>query len=243
MIIFNKFKKNMDKNLKNFFQKKEIKEIEKEINKILKENETINLYYSQNFELKDELQLITKKDLKLFYFVFLFLFKTSKYKDIQIFFRKKNKKIICNEKTKDKPNNNLQILIQKFINICLFNHNNLSLYFGIQSSLFIKKILKLAKIFFLNNYIEENNLKEILFLQIILCLYKINEKIKDEDNKIKNINQLYLVIDYLRSFCSNNNYYMKEYKINQFNNIVSSLLKIINKNIVYYYQGIKNFLI
>ena len=228
----------MDKNLKNFFQKKEIKEIEKEINKILKENETINFYYSQNFELKDELQLITKNDLKLFYFIFLFIFKTSKYKDIQIFFRMKNKKIICNENTIDKhKNNNLQILIQKFINICLFNHNNLSLYFGIQSSLFIIKILKLTKIFFLNDYIEENNLKEILILQIILCLYKINEKNKDEDNKIKNINQLYLVIDYLRSFCRNNNYYFKEYKMNQFNNIVSSLLKIINKNIIYNYYN------
>ena len=227
----------MDKNLKRNFHIKEINEIKKELNKILEGADFLNLLNKKNFEFKDESQYITKNDLKIFNFIFLFLFKTTKYKDFQIFLIKHNKKKFFIENRIDKYNN-LKLLIQKFINICLINHNNLSCHFCVSNSLFTNKILKLAKIFFIGGCIDENNLKEIIKVQLILCLYDKNWKNKNENNNIKNINQIYLVIDYLISFCSIRNYFMKEYQIKQFNNIVSNILNIINKNIIsnYYNQ-------
>ena len=104
------------------------------------------------------------------------------------------------------------------------NDSTLSKYFTVN---FIDNILKLTKIFFLNDLIDEKDLQMILFIQMILCLYKKNDKFLN----IQNVKQLYLVVDYLISFCSNNSYYMKEQKLKQFNNIINYSIDIINEHI------------
>ena len=221
-------------------QTKNIKNIESEILQILSDNEFINI----NLDLKDEFHLITKKDIKLFHFIFLYLIKSSKTKNIKLFFKLKRKNIIC--KNNSSNTNDMfkkrQILIEKFINICLIKHINFSSYFGISNIDFIKKILKITKIFFLNNYIDEENLEKILYFQIILSLKKENEnnnKINLKyNNNIQNIKQIYLVIDYLLSFCCNNNYHMNNDKIKQFDNLVINVIKIIDKDILVNYNNI-----
>ena len=219
---------NKSKN-KNLILTKEIIKNEKEIFHIIKEAESINQYYKNNLKSFDTNYLINQKDIKLFHFIFQYLFKSLKYRDIKIYFGLQNKKII----SKQNPNNNfiphntikkVKYLIPKFINFCLLNDSTLSKYFSVN---FIDNILKLNKIFFLNDFIEENDVQMILFIQIILCLYKNNEKC----HNIQNAKQLYLVVDYLISFCSNNNYYMKEVKIEQFNRIINYIIDIINEHI------------
>ena len=211
---------------------------ESEILKILKKSELLNLYYKENLVFKEKSNFIIENDLKIFHFIFLYLFKTIKYKDIKLLFNKKNKNIICKKNNSNNISNNsyqkISFIIQKFISICLINHDNLSLYFKLTHYSYIQKILKIVKIFFLNNYIDENSFQKIIILQIILCLYKENKR---NENKIQNIKYLYIIIDYLLSFCSNNNYYMTEYKVKQFNNTVKNILDIIDKNILITYNN------
>ena len=214
--------------------------IESEILQILSDNEFINI----NLDLKDEFHLITKKDIKLFHFIFLYLIKSSKIKNIKQFFKLKRKNIIC-KNICSKSNDTFkkrQILIEKFINICLIKHIFFASYLGMSNIDFIKKILKITKIFFLNNYIDEENLEKILYFQIILSLKKENEnnnKINLKyNNNIQNIKQIYLVIDYLLSFCCNNNYRMNNDKIKQFNNLVINVIKMIENDILVNYNNI-----
>ena len=201
---------------------------EKIIEEILSKADSLNSYYNENFDFSN--RLITKNDLKILHFIFLLTFKSLKFKDYEIFFNLK-KKIIIDKK--NNINNNLlqntSILIQKFINICLINSIKLSPYFGLSNHYFVQNIFKISKILFLNNYLDENNFKKMLNLQIILCLYKENKKNKDI---IQNIEYLYLIIDFLLSFCSNNNYFMKDNKFEEFNNVVSNVIDIINQHIL-----------
>ena len=68
----------------------------------------------------------------------------------------------------------------------------------------------------------------ILFIQIILCLYREKEKYLI----IQNINQINLVINYLLSFCLYNNYKMKNNQLDKFNNIIKYTIEIINEFIL-----------
>ena len=214
---------------KNIIITKEIKKNEKEIFQIIKESESINQYYKDNLKSFDINYLITQKNIKLLNFIFKYLFKSLKYKDFQVFFRLQNKKIICKQnpnKSYITPNTvaKAKYIIPKFIIFCLFNESKLSNYFNVNC---FDNFLKIIKIFFLNDFINENDLQMILFIQIILCLYKNNEKFQN----IQNVKQLYLVIDYLISFCQYNNHYMNDIKIKQFNNIINYTLDIINEHI------------
>ena len=220
---------------------KEIKNVESEVFQLIKGADTINLYFKENLKKLDENYLITPQDIKLFQFIFKYFFNSLKYKDIKTFFRLQNKKIICKQdQNKYSIPKNLteknKYIVSKFINFCLFYHLQLSKLFHITDSYFIDKVLKITKILFLNDFINDNDFKIIVFLQTILCLYKENEKFEN----IQNVKQIYLVIDYLLSFCSNNNYYIKNYKLGQFNNSVNYFVDIITKHILSNYNNYNN---
>ena len=68
-------------------------------------------------------------------------------------------------------------------------------------------------------------METILFIQIILCLYKEKEKYII----IQNIKQINLVINYLLSFCSYNYFKMKDNQLDKFNLIIKYLIEIINE--------------
>ena len=220
---------------------KEIRNVENEVFQLLKGADTINLYFQENLKKLDENYLVTPQDIKLFQFIFKYFFNSLKYKDIEIFFRLQNKKIIC-KKDKNKysiPKNLIEknkYIVSKFINFCLFYHLQLFKLFHITDSYLIDNVLKITKILFLNDFINDNDFQIILFLQTILCLYKENEKLEN----IQNVKQLYLVIDYLLSFCSNNNYNIKKYKLGQFNNSVNYFVDIINEHILSNYNNYNN---
>ena len=224
-----------------FITLKEIKNVENEIFQIIKGADSINLYFKENLKKLDANYLITPQDTKLFQFIFKYFFNSLKYKDIKIFFRLQNKKIICKQDQNKYsiPKNLIEktkYIVSKFINFCLFYHLQLSKFFHITDSYFIDNVLKITKILFLNDFIDDNDFKIILFLQTILCLYKENEKFEN----IQNVKQIYLVIDYLLSFCSNNNYYIKNYKLGQFNNSVNYFVDIITKHILSNYNNYNN---
>ena len=224
-----------------FITLKEIKNVENEIFQIIKGADSINLYFKENLKKLDANYLITPQDAKLFQFIFKYFFNSLKYKDIKIFFRLQNKKIICKQDQNKYsiPKNLIEktkYIVSKFINFCLFYHLQLSKFFHITDSYFIDNVLKITKILFLNDFINDNDFKIILFLQTILCLYKNNEKF----DYIQNVKQLYLVIDYLLSFCSNNNYNIKNYKLGQFNNSVNYFVDIITEYILSNYTNYNN---
>ncbi len=214
----NKIKKNMIK--------KDIKTIKKDIFKIIKEVEFINNYYKENIKDLDTNYLITPKDIKIFQFFFKYLFESLKFKDIHIFFIIKNKNII----SRQNPDNlgisknileKIKYIIPKFINLCLLNYIELAKCLGLNDKYFYDNILKIAKILFLNDFINEKDLQMILFIQFILCLYNKNNK---KNSNIQNEKQIYLVTEYLLTFCSNNNCQMSNEKIGKFNQIISYLL-------------------
>lgn len=65
-----------------------------DIKNIIKSIDLINTYYNiENINNKDML-LITKNDSKLFHFIFLYLFKSLKYKEFLNIFRLKEKEIM-----------------------------------------------------------------------------------------------------------------------------------------------------
>ena len=210
-------------------RKKEIAINKKEIFLLIKDAESINQYYKDSLKSFDLNYIITPKDIKKLNFIFQYFFKSLKHKDIQIFFRLKNKKIISKQNSNrghisKKLIEKNKYFIPKFINFCLINKTEFAKYLNIPYEYFTDNILKIIKILFLNDFITEKEMKYILFIQIILCLYKKKEKFLN----IQNINQIYLVINYLLSFCSNNNYNMNDNKIEQFNDIISYIIDEIN---------------
>ena len=204
-----------------------------DIKNIIKSIDLINTYYNiENINNKDML-LITKKDSKLFHFIFLYLFKSLKYKEFLNIFRLKEKRNYDNSGNNIKiSSTNIKNLVQKFINICLINSINLSKYLGISNKSFIDKILKMTKIIFLNDYIDNDDIQNFLYFQIILCLYKKNQKNKTNKYDIQNIQNLYLTFDFLLSFCNDNKKYLKKNKLDQFNKVVNYFAEIINKYIL-----------
>ena len=224
----------MLKNKSKIFVDKEIKKIEKEIYQIIKRAEYANIYYEENNSKGlDTNYLINQKDIKIFHFIFKYLFKSLKFKEFLFFFHFRDKIIISKQNPEKNINSKNSIekinyLISKFINFCLLNHAKIADLFHMSNSYLFDNILKITKIFFLNNFINEKDLQMILYIQIILSLYKNNEK----SINIKNEKQLYKVIDYLLSFCSNNDYSMTNNKIEQFNNLINGIIDIINDKIL-----------
>ena len=210
-----------------------IKINEKEILGLIKVAESMNQYYKDNLKSFDTNYLITPKDIKFFQFVFLYFSKSQKYKDIHAFFLFQNKKIICNKNSNNSQINKTKIesikhIIAKFINFCLINRTQLAKNINKSLSGFTENILKIIKILFLNDFINEKDMQMILFIQVILCLYKDKEK----SINIQNENQLYDVINYLLSFCSYNSYNMKDKKKEQFNLIIKYIIELINNHIL-----------
>ena len=208
---------------------KEIKKNEKEISQLINEAESLNQYYKDNLKSFDANFLITPKEIKLFNFIFQYHFKSLKYKDILVLLCMQNKKIISKQQANTDNTflskiEKVKYIIPKFINFCLINNKNFAKYLNISFDCFTDCILKIAKIFFLNDFINEKDIEMILFIQIILCLYKDKEKFII----IQNMNQINLVINYLLSFCSYNNYKMKDNHLNKFNLIIKYLIEIIN---------------
>ena len=224
----------MEKEINQNLIKKSFKTKEKDIYKIIKEAEFINNYYKENNKGLDTNYLFTQKDIKLFNFFFKYLLKSLKYKDLQIFFILKNKKIIANQNLSNLrvSQNSLQkikYIIPKFINLCLLNHIELSKCFHLNYKYFFDNILKITKILFLNDFIDEKDLQMILFLQIILSLYNKNN---EKNINIQNVEQIYLVNDYLLTFCSNNNYQMTTNKIGKLNQVIGNVIDIIDENLL-----------
>jgi hypothetical protein len=156
-----------------------------------------------------------------------------KFKEVLTFFKLKEKKNFGNSSNNIQiSSKNIRNLIQKFINICFINSINLSKYLGISNNNFNTKILKMIKIIFLNDYIDNDTLQNIIYFQIILCLYKINQKNKTNKSDIQNIQYLYLTFDFLLSFSNDNKIYINKKKLEQFNKVVNYFVEIINKYIL-----------
>lgn len=204
-----------------------------DIKDIIKSIELINSYYNnEDINNKDKL-IITNNDSKVLHFIFLYLFKSLKYKEFLTFFRLKERRHYDNSSNNIQiSSTNIMILIQKFINICIFNSTNLSKYMGISNKNFMAKIMKMTKFIFLNDYIDNETLKNILYFQIILCLYRKGQKNRTNKYDIQNIESLYLTFDFLLSFCNENKIYLKKNKLEQFDKVVSYVVEIINKYII-----------
>ena len=204
-----------------------------DIKNIIKSTELINAYYNNEKINNKDMLLITKNDSKLLHFIFFYLFKSLKFKEFLTIFKLKEKRNCVNSCNNIQiSSTNIKYLIQKFINICIINSVNLSKYLGISNSNFNANILKMIKIIFLNDYIDNDTLQNIICFQIILCLYKINQKNKTNKYDIQNIQYLYLTFDFLLSFCNDNKKYLKKNKLDQFNKVVNYFAEIINKYIL-----------
>ena len=133
---------------------KEIKKNEKEIFLLINEAESLNQYYKDNLKSFDTNYLITSKDIKLFHFIFQYLFQSLKYKEIRLLFNIQNKKTISKQKTNinNKIHSKIEkikYIIPKFINFCLINNNDFARYLDKSLEYFTENILKITKIFFL----------------------------------------------------------------------------------------------
>ena len=208
--------------------KKELNE--KEIQDLINEADFINKIYEENKINIGNRYLINDKDKKIMSFIFKYYTRT-----LNQFLKYRKKKIICNENKADKINNinkdssiNLNIFISNFLNICIINHKKLSQYYLASNSYMFNKILYFAKIFFLNDYINEDCLKLILGLQMFLCVYNKDEKSK----KIENAEKIYLVIDFLLQFCSIKYLQLNDKKISQINSVIKFVLEFLKNKIL-----------
>ena len=209
---------------------------EKEINNLVNEADFINKIYQENINNLDNKYIINTKDKKIAYFIFKKLSGT-----LTQFLRFDKKKIICKENKSDKMNyltkktsTNINIFISNFINICIINYQKLSQYNRISDSFMFYKILKVSKIFFLNDIINEDGLKLILGLQIFLCTYNKGKK----SEKIENEEKIYLVIDFLSKFCRAKYYQLTEEKINQINSVIKFILDFLKDKILINFSDI-----
>ena len=203
---------------------------ENEINNLINEADYINKIYQENINNLDNKYIINIKDKKIAYFIFKNLSGTLKQ-----FLRFNKNKIICKENKSDKTNyltknlsSNINIFISNFINLCIINYQKLSQYFRISDSFMLYKILKISKIFFLNDIINEDGLKLILGLQIYLCAYNKDKK----SQKIEKEEKIYLVIDFLSKFCQAKYYQLTDGKINQINSVIKLILDFLKNKIL-----------
>ena len=220
----------MNEHLKKM-EKRERRDLsEKEIHNLINEADFINKIYQENINNLDNNYIINTKDKKVVYFIFKYFSGTLKQ-----YMKFNKKKIICRQ-SENAPLNfinkklsaDLNIFISNFINICIINSQKLSQYNRTSDSFIFYKILNLVKIFFLNDYINDDGLKLILGLQIFLCFYKKGKK----SQKIENIEKIYLVIDFLSKFCSFKYYQLTKHKINQINSTIKFVLDFLKNKIL-----------
>ena len=177
----------------------------------------LNYFYNNHFKEVDNIYLIKKEDIKLINFILNYLFKN--YKDVQRSINIKYKKSFiikhkCILKSK---------LLIKFINFVIINLSILSETININNKDNLNKdIYHLIKYFFLYDIVTLEDIKIILILKIIICLYneKINLKNKNNNNLNKdniNLKEFYLLIDFLLSFIRNK---MNDKKISEFNKVI-----------------------
>ena len=203
-----------------------------QLTNIIESSTSINNFYLNHSIEIDKLYLITKEDIKLLKFIFIYFLKTQKYKNIE-----KNLKI--DEKSINKNIEYHKILksnkiIVKFVNICIVNINILAKYLNIQKENLNNKIYILIKKLFLNSIISLEDINIIMILKIILCLYKKDLDIKhykagNTNNNIKNLSEFYSLINFLISFKSN---IFDEFHIIKFNNFMESIINNIQSIIL-----------
>ena len=225
----------MNKNVKEKSDNEKIELNESKIFQIDNEVVMINGIYKENITEFKESYNINDKDKKLINIIFKYIFKSLKHRDMKILLKYDKKKLTCRQIKNNKINSlnkdcygATNIFISKFINICLINSNKLSKFYNSDNLSFKLNLLKIIKLFFLNDFIDEKALELILGLQIFLYRYKENKK----SNKIENENQIYLVIDFLLDFCNNKYYQLNDNKKSQIILIIDFVLKFIKKNIL-----------
>ena len=225
----------MTKNVKEKSNKEKLILNKSKIFQIDNEVDFINEIYKENVIEYNESYNINNKDKKLMNFLFKYIFKSLKHRDIQILLKFNKNKFIFRKNENNKINSlykhhyeTINIFISKFINVCIINSKKLSKFYSSSDLSFKLDILKIAKLFFFNDFIDEKALELILGLQLFLCRYKENKKSKN----IENASQIYLVIDFLLEFCNNNFYQLNDNKKSQIIHIIDFIVKYMKKNIL-----------
>ena len=195
-----------------------------QLTKIIESSISINNFYLNHSIEIDKLYLITEEDIKLLKFIFIYFLKIQKYKNIEKNLKNDEKNINKNIEYHKMLKSNK--IIVKFINICIVNVNILSNYLNVQEESLNEKIYILIKKLFLNSIISLEDINIIMILKLILCLYEKDidiKNIKDGNtkNNIKNISELYSLINFLISFKSNN---LNEFHITKFNKFMESIV-------------------
>ena len=213
------------------------KELSKnDILEIVNNAELINRIYEENLTDLNKQYIIKTKDKKIMTFIFKYISNSLKHKEMKSFLKLSKKRLICRKdqntnKTISLINNSakeINIFISNFINICIINYRKLSKYCKVSDSHMFYDLFKLTKFLFLQDFIDENGLKMILCYQLFLGVYNNNKK----SEYIENIQQLYLVMDFLLSFCNNKTYHLNEKKIKQIIALLSFLIKFLKENIL-----------
>ena len=209
------------------------------INNFLLKNENINSDY-----------LIDIKESKIFNFFLVYIIKTTKFRDVlkyiklnKPFYKKNKDHILLKQKAKD-LSAKIKLSLPKFLNICIFNSNELCKILNYTNEKLTIKLFELIHIFFLNNMIDKENLVNILRLKLISCLYKeddneYNEEFLEIKNKtIVNIFSLEIVINFLLSF---KKVEMSKKKEVDFINIINDIMGVIDTLFLNNYNN--NFLL
>ena len=141
-------------------------------NKIFTINKLLLKYEKTNSN-----HIIDSKEIKLFNFFLLYIVKTLKSRDILKLLRlnhsfyKKNKEYI-HIKNSNELCNKINIILPKFLIICIFNSCEICHFLNYNSKKFTAKLFELIQIYYLNNLIDKDNLINIIRLEIISCLFK-----------------------------------------------------------------------
>ena len=212
------------------------------ISRLIIEPTLLNNIYINYFSEINHLYLITDKDIKLIQFIFNLFLKTQKYRDFKILCKNSFNSKLNNPKVTS-THNDLNILIAKFINYIIINIHILSEYIDMKKNIANKKIYNLLKKLFLTDIISIEDIKAILLLKLIKCLYNEDIFIQNNENKIinnniKNIKELYLLIDFLLSFKDIN---LDEEHKDKFIKLVEFLVKNIEK--IFFTNNINNIFI
>ena len=208
-----------------------------DIFQIINSIDIINKIYEENNDYLGKKYNINKNDKKIMNFILRHLSKRLKNNFLKILLHFKKRKIICKE---NKNINNTiidhkkNLFISNFIIICMFNFKLLSKYCNIPESEILYKILKITQIIFLNDLIDETDLKLILGLQICLCYYNENKKLQN----IVHVEKMHLVIDFLIDFCNNKLYQFSDDKIKQIISLINFTINILKQNILINYEDI-----
>ena len=205
------------------------------ISKLIIEPSLLNNININQFSEINNKYLITSKDIRLIKFIIHLSFKSQKYREFKIFCKNTS-----NSKLINKINNNsiieVNILIVKFINFIIKNILIIAENINIKKNIINKKIYNIIKYLFLDDILNLEDIKIILLLKLIHCLYKEDIFIKNNaekiiNNDIKNINELNSLVEFLISFKDvdmNNELKDKFIKLVEF--LVKNIEKIFLKN-------------